>query len=73
MHISPRQLLTSGTAMAAVAGALLLGAEDAGLAQYSRSQAEGADVTDLWMSDAPSRGTLNRHHPADRGGANERR
>lgn len=73
MHISPRQLLTSGTAMAAVAGALLLGAEDAGLAQYSRSQAEGADVTDLWMSDTPARSTLTRHRPAEGRRSAERR
>lgn len=48
MHITPRQLLTSGTAAAAVAGALLLGAEDVGLAPFTR--AHSVDASTLWMS-----------------------
>jgi hypothetical protein len=66
MHITPRQLLTSGTAAAAVAGALLLGAEDVGLAPFAR--AHSVDASALWMSgSAPMhhRSTLPRRAPAD--------
>lgn len=48
MHPSPRQLLTSGTAIAAVAGALLLGAEDVGLAPFAR--AHQLDDARLWAA-----------------------
>lgn len=48
MNITPRHLLASGTALAAVAGALLLGAEGAGRASFAPEHA--ADVTaGLWM------------------------
>ena len=66
MHITPRQLLTTGTAAAAVAGALLLGAEDVGLAPFTR--AHSVDAANLWMSGnaaPPARSAMPRRAPAD--------
>ena len=66
MHITPRQFLTSGTAAAAVAGALLLGAEDVGLAPFAR--AHSVDAAHLWMSGSavpPAGSALPRRAPAD--------
>ena len=53
MFNRPRQLLTTGTAMAAVAGALLLGAEDAGLGAYTRAHVDGLSAA-LWDNAEPS-------------------
>lgn len=72
MFNRPRQLITSGTAMAAVAGALLLGAEDAGLGPYTRAHVGGV-TTSLWEPDrtspshpAPRRTPSERHHAPER-------
>ena len=72
MFNRPRQLLTSGTAMAAVAGALLLGAEDAGLGPYTRAHVDGVTTT-LWEPDrasparpVPRRTSPDRQHAPDR-------
>lgn len=74
MHISPRQLLTSGTAAAAVVGAVLLGAEDVGLAPFTR--AHRLDDATLWAfnGQAPStRHVLPRRAPADAHGSSSPR
>jgi hypothetical protein len=69
MNISPRQLLTSGTAAAAVVGAVLLGAEDVGLAPFTR--AHRLDDASLWAlaSQAPATRHAPRRAPADARGS----
>lgn len=66
MNTTPRQILASGTALAAVAGALLLGAEDHGRGTFTAEHA--ADITaGLWMP-APRvpMPTVTQRTPADR-------
>ncbi|CAN7559401.1 hypothetical protein [Rhizobacter sp. LjRoot28] len=66
MNTTPRQILASGTAIAAVAGALLLGAEDSGRAPFTVEHA--ADITaGLWMP-APRvvMPVSNQRTPSDR-------
>jgi len=69
MNISPRQFLTSGTAAAAVVGAVLLGAEDVGLAPFAR--AHRLDDARLWaVTGAPPHGlVLPRRAPVDAHGS----
>lgn len=74
MNTMPRQLLTSGTAVAAVVGALLLGAEDAGRMSASDAAAIGIDAgRPLWQA-APrapagpgdARAVRDRQHALER-------
>jgi hypothetical protein len=66
MNTTPRQILATGTAIAAVAGALLLGAEDSGRGTFTAEHA--ADITaGLWMP-APrvAMPAVDRQAPSDR-------
>jgi len=65
-----RRLLTSGTAVAAVAGAWLLAVEDAGLGPYTRAHVEAVSAAShLWEpsnESTPTRPTAPRRNQADR-------
>jgi len=67
----PRRLLTTGTAAVAVAGALLLGMEDAGLGPYTRAHVEGISAASrLW--EPSGRATPSRPPRPDRNADRDR-
>lgn len=72
MNTMPRQLLTSGTAMAAVVGALLLGAEDTGRTPAFWGPSAD-DVAPAVWDGVPARPTAARRTADERRAALERR
>jgi len=67
----PRRLLTSGTAVVAVAGAFLLAVEDAGLGPYTRAHVDGISAASrLWE---PSDQATRSRPPVQRRNADRER